>query len=65
MYRNGHHAVMVAKGSDNLVTDFSLKERWIHDLSVDGFAALTVRVCVGSCCPLGARVCGVQCVSDR
>ncbi|PSC77016.1 band 7 isoform A [Micractinium conductrix] len=40
--QNGHHALWVSRSSDVLVTDFWLREPWVHDLSLDQFAELTV-----------------------
>jgi len=37
--RTGHHAIWFAGfAQDNLVTDFRVKTRYVHDLSVEGFA---------------------------
>ena len=39
---NGHHGIDVAFGVDNLVTDFHIKTRFAHDISVEWYALNTV-----------------------
>jgi hypothetical protein len=38
----GHHGLNSARGSDILFTRFELKQRYVHDLTVDGYALGTV-----------------------
>jgi hypothetical protein len=39
---NGHHGLNSARGSDILFTRFDVRSRYIHDLTVDGYALGTV-----------------------
>lgn len=38
----GHHGIDVAFGVDNLITEFDVRNRFVHDLSVEWFALGTV-----------------------
>lgn len=39
---NGHHAIYVAQGSDNLITNFDIRTRFTHDLTVSWYTLNTV-----------------------
>lgn len=39
---NGHHAIFVARGSDNLITNFDIRTRFAHDLTVSWYSLNTV-----------------------
>jgi hypothetical protein len=38
----GHHGLNSARGSDNLITRFDVRRKYVHDLTVDGYAIGTV-----------------------
>ena len=39
---NGHHGIDVSHGTENLVTDFDVRARLVHDISVEWYALHTV-----------------------
>ena len=39
---NGHHGIDVSHGTENLVTNFNIKTRFVHDISVEWYALHTV-----------------------
>jgi hypothetical protein len=39
---NGHHGIDISHGTENLVTNFSVKTKFVHDISVDWYALHTV-----------------------
>lgn len=39
---NGHHAIYVVRGADNLITQFDIRTRFAHDLCVGWFTTNTV-----------------------
>ena len=39
---NGHHGIDVSHGTENLVTDFDVKTKLVHDISVEWYALHTV-----------------------
>jgi hypothetical protein len=39
---NGHHGIDVSHGTENLVTDFEIRTRFVHDISVEWYALHTV-----------------------
>jgi hypothetical protein len=39
---NGHHGIDVSHGSENLVTNFDVRTRFVHDISVEWYALHTV-----------------------
>ncbi len=39
---NGHHGIDVSHGTENLVTDFDLQTKFVHDISVEWYALHTV-----------------------
>ncbi len=39
---NGHHGIDLSHGIDNLVTDFHIRTRFIHDISVEWYSLNTV-----------------------
>ncbi|HEY6806263.1 MAG TPA: glycosyl hydrolase family 28-related protein [Pyrinomonadaceae bacterium] len=39
---NGHHGIDVSHGSENLVTNFSIETKMVHDISVEWYALHTV-----------------------
>jgi hypothetical protein len=38
----GHHALNAARGADNWFTEFDVRKRYLHDLTVDGYVMGTV-----------------------
>ncbi|KAL4458888.1 hypothetical protein ABPG75_013753 [Micractinium tetrahymenae] len=45
---NGHHALWTSRSSDVLFNDFFMERPWVHDVSLDQFAELTVYANGGS-----------------
>jgi hypothetical protein len=39
---NGHHGIDISHGTENLVTDFSVQTKFVHDISVEWYALHTV-----------------------
>ena len=39
---NGHHGIDVSHGTENLVTNFNIKTKFVHDISVEWYALHTV-----------------------
>jgi hypothetical protein len=39
---NGHHGIDVAHGTENLVTNFDLQTKFVHDISIEWYALHTV-----------------------
>jgi len=39
---NGHHGIDISHGTENLVTNFSVKTKFVHDISVEWYALHTV-----------------------
>jgi hypothetical protein len=39
---NGHHGIDVGHGSENLITDFDVQTKFVHDISVEWYALHTV-----------------------